>query len=75
MKVIKSKTKVELSTEEFKKLNDARIILGDIQDLLNDGYNTLYTNRIEWEYSEIINAILLLDELAQDEITIDEPQD
>ena len=75
MKVIKSKTKVELSTEEFKKLNDARIILADIQDLLNDGYNTLYTNRIEWEYSEIINAILLLDELAQDEITIDEPQD
>lgn len=73
MKIIKTKTKIELSTEEFKKLNDARIILADIQDLLNDGYNTLFTNKIEWEYSEITNAIMLLDELAQDEITIDEP--
>lgn len=73
MKVIKSKTKVELSTEEFKALNDARLILADIQDLLDTGNNTLYTNKIEWGYDEITNAIMLLDELAQDEITIDEP--
>ena len=75
MKVITSKTKVELSTEEFKTLNDARIILADIQDLLDYGYNTLYTNDIEWANDEIANAITLLDELAQDEITIVEPQD
>lgn len=75
MKVIKTRTKVELSTEEFKTLNDARIILADIQDLLDDGYNTLYTNDIEWANDEIANAITLLDELAQDEVTIVEPQE
>jgi hypothetical protein len=73
MKVIKSKTKVELSTEEFKALNDACLILADIQDLLDTGNNTLYTDKIEWEYDEITNAIMLLDDLAQHEITIDEP--
>lgn len=70
MKVIKSKIKVELSTEEFKTLNDARLILADIQELLDFDYNTLFTNEIEWEYNDINNAITLLDELAQDEITI-----
>lgn len=70
MKVIKSKIKVELSTEEFKTLNDARLILADIQDLLDFDYNTLFTNEIEWEYNDIQNAITLLDELAQDEVTI-----
>lgn len=70
MKVIKSKIKVELSTEEFKALNDARLILAEIQDLLDFDYNTLFTNEIEWEYNDITNAITLLDELAQDEIAI-----
>ena len=70
MKVIKSKTQIELSTEEFKALDDARFILANIEDLLDNGYNTLYTNDIEWADSEIANAITLLDELAQDEITI-----
>jgi hypothetical protein len=70
MKTIKTNTKVELSTEEVKALNDARIILADLQDLLDDGYNTLFTNKIEWEYGEIANAVTLLDELANDEITI-----
>jgi hypothetical protein len=70
MKTIKTNTKVELSTEEVKALNDARIILADLQDLLDDGYNTFFTNKIEWEYGEIANAVTLLDELANDEITI-----
>jgi hypothetical protein len=70
MKVIQAKTKVELSTEEFKALNDARIILANIEDLLDNGYNTLFTDDIEWADDEITNAITLLDELAQDEITI-----
>ena len=70
MKVIQAKTKVELSTEEFKALEDARIILANIQDLLDYGYNTLFTNDIEWADRDIQNAITLLDELAQDEITI-----
>lgn len=75
MKVVKTKTKVEFSTKEFQTLNDARIILADIQDLLDDGYNTLFTDKIEWEYKEIANAITLLDELAQDEVTITELPD
>lgn len=70
MKVTTSKTTVELSTEEFKALEDARIILANIQDLLDYGYNTLFTNDIEWADRDIQNAITLLDELAQDEITI-----
>lgn len=70
MKVTTSKTTVELSTEEFKALEDARIILANIQDLLDYGYNTLFTNNIEWADRDIQNAITLLDELAQDEITI-----
>lgn len=72
MKVIKSKIKVEISTEEFKALNDARIILANIEDLLDNGYNTLYTNDIEWTDDEIANAITLLDELAQGEITLNQ---
>lgn len=72
MKVIKSKIKVELSTEERKVLDDARIILADIQDLLDDGYGGIFTDKIEWEYGEIANAVTLLDELAQDEITLAE---
>lgn len=75
MKVVKTKTKVEFSTKEFQTLNDARIILADIQDLLDDGYDTLFTDKIEWEYKEIANAITLLDELAQDEVTISELSD
>ena len=75
MKVIKTKTKVEFSTEEFKTLDDARFILAEILDLLNDGYNTLFTDKVEWTYKEIDNAITLLDELAQDEVTIVESQD
>jgi hypothetical protein len=70
MKVIKSKIKVELSTEEFKTLNDARLILADIQDLLDNGDNILLTDEIEWEDNDINNAINLLNELAQDDITI-----
>jgi hypothetical protein len=70
MKVIKSKIKVELSTEEFKTLNDARLILADIRDLLDNGDNILLTDEIEWEDNDINNAITLLDELAQDDITI-----
>jgi hypothetical protein len=72
MKTIKTNTKVELSTEEIKALNDARIILADLQDLLDDDYNTLFTDRIEWEYGEIANAVTLLDELAQNTITLKE---
>jgi len=72
MKVIKTNPKVELSTEEFKALNDARLILADLQDLLDDGYNTLLTDKIEWAYGEIANAVTLLDELAQDEIILKE---
>ena len=72
MKVIKSNPKVELSTEEFKALNDARIILASIQDLLDDDYDTLFTDNIKWEYKEIANAVTLLDELANDEITLKE---
>lgn len=75
MKVIKSQTKVEFSTEEFKTLEDARILLANILDLLDDDENTLITDKIEWKYNEIDNAIILLDELAHDEITIVEPQD
>lgn len=72
MKVIKSKIKVEISPEEFKTLDDARFILANILDLLNDGNNTLFTDKIGWEYCEITDAITLLDELAQAEITIEE---
>ena len=73
MKVIKSKIKVELSTEEFQTLTDAHLILANILDLVDTGNNTLYTNKIEWGYDELNNALMLLEELAQDEITIDEP--
>ena len=72
MKFIKTNTKVELSTKEVKALNDASIILANLQDLLDDGYNTLFTNKIEWEYGEIANAVTLLNELANDEITLKE---
>lgn len=73
MKVIKTNPKVELSTEEFKALDDARFILAEILDLLDDGYDTtLFTDNIKWEYKEIDNAIILLDSLAQGEIILKE---
>ena len=75
MKVIETQTKVELSTEESKTLDDARFILAEILDLLNDGDKSIFTDKVEWRYNEIDNAIILLDELAHDEVTIVEPQD
>jgi hypothetical protein len=75
MKVIKTNPKVEFSTKEFQTLEDARILLADLIDLLDDGDNILVTDKIEWAYHEIDNAIVLLDELAHDEVTIIEEQE
>lgn len=75
MKIIKSQTKVEFSTKEFETLEDARILLADILDLLNDGDKSIFTDKVEWRYNEIDNAVILLDELAHDEVTIVEPQE
>lgn len=72
MKVIKTNPKVELSTKEIKILEDAHALLADIIDLLEEDEKTLVTDRIEWKYNEIDNAIILLDELAHDEVTIGE---
>ena len=72
MKVIKSTTKIKLSTEEVRTLNGAYSILYDIQKLLLDGDKPILTNEIEWEYDEIAKATKLLYELARDEITTEE---
>lgn len=72
MKVIKSTTKVKLSTEEVRTLNGAYSILYDIQKLLLDGDKPIFTNEIEWEYDEIAKTVKLLYELTRDEITIEE---
>lgn len=72
MKVITSTTKIKLSTEEVRTLNGAYSILYDIQKLLLDSDNTLFTDKIGWEYDEIANATKLLYELARDEITTEE---
>lgn len=72
MKIIKSTTKIKLSTEEVRTLNGAYSILYDIQKLLLNGDKPILTNEIEWEYDEIAKATKLLYELARDEITIEE---
>jgi hypothetical protein len=72
MKIIKSTTKIKLSTEEVRTLNGAYNILGDIQKLLLDGDKPIFTNEIEWGYNEIVIAGKLLYKLARDEITIEE---
>ena len=72
MKVIKSTTKIKLSTEEVRTLNGAYSILYDIQKLLLDGDKPILTNEIEWEYDEIAKTTRLLYELTRDEITIEE---